>query len=145
MPKESRQSLQNTSVSIRIPIAPLPKARPRFSRISGAYTDPKYLKNEMQLATYLAHAWSGEPIDQALSLKVEIYLKRPKSAKRRDYPHTRPDLDNYLKAVMDACSRAKIWTDDSLVCSLHGSKNYATKDPYTLIRFKVLDSPGIIS
>lgn len=40
-------------------------------------------------------------------VRVEAVLHPPDRRTR--------DLDNYLKAMLDACTRAGIWTDDSLV------------------------------
>jgi Holliday junction resolvase RusA-like endonuclease len=55
-------------------------------------------------------------------------MPRPKSMKKTaaTTPHTKkPDIDNLLKAVMDALTDIKIWRDDSFVCLTHSSKWYA--------------------
>ena len=43
-------------------------------------------------------------------------------------PHTvKPDIDNLVKAVMDALTTAGWWIDDTQVWSLSTSKQYAAK------------------
>lgn len=48
------------------------------------------------------------PIDGPVSLRVEVF---PPDRRRRD-------LDNVLKALLDALTFAGVWTDDSLVADL---------------------------
>ena len=45
------------------------------------------------------------------SMFVEVYLYPPDKRKR--------DLDNYMKALLDALTLAKLWEDDSLIDQLH--------------------------
>jgi len=48
-------------------------------------------------------------IDWEMFVEVTLY---PPDARRRD-------LDNYMKALLDACTQAKLWDDDSLINQLH--------------------------
>jgi Holliday junction resolvase RusA-like endonuclease len=55
------------------------------------------------------------------------------------YPTGKPDLDNYLKAVMDALSMLSFWTDDSIVVQTRCSKVYTNNyKPGALIVLKHL-------
>jgi len=51
----------------------------------------------------------GLKLDEALFLDVVLY---PPDKRRRD-------LDNYMKALLDACTIAGLWEDDSLIDQLH--------------------------
>lgn len=62
-------------------------------------------------------------LDGPLALKVTFYLLRPMSAKKRRFPHTKPDLSNLVKAVEDALNKV-IWTDDSRIVSLAVEKRF---------------------
>jgi len=64
-----------------------------------------------------------EPLDGPLRIELHFYFPRNKAAKKRPYPHVRPDLDNLEKAVMDALNGV-IWTDDARVCSKTSAKHY---------------------
>jgi len=47
-------------------------------------------------------------LDESLHVEVVLY---PPDERRRD-------LDNYMKALLDACTHAKLWEDDSLIDQL---------------------------
>lgn len=68
-----------------------------------------------------------------LRLCTQFLLPRPEShfltaGLREDAPtfHTneRADLDNLVKAVMDALTDAGLWSGDGLVCQLYAEKRY---------------------
>jgi Holliday junction resolvase RusA-like endonuclease len=61
-----------------------------------------------------------------LALTVKFYLQKPKSVKRL-HPTVKPDLDNYIKAVMDALK--DVWGDDCQVVQITASKEYAVSGP----------------
>jgi len=63
----------------------------------------------------------------ALNVKLTFYIAKPPSApKKRKHPITRPDLDNYVKLVLDACNKY-LWADDSQICHLVARKVYDVK------------------
>jgi len=51
-------------------------------------------------------------------------------------PVTKPDTDNYIKAIKDAL-KSVIWKDDSQVVELHASKYYS-QNPRIEIEIKEL-------
>ncbi len=74
---------------------------------------------------------SGKPealIDEPLIMSCRIYRTKPKSKpKKVVYPTTKPDLDNYLKALKDALSGLVI-RDDSIIVGYKDIWKLYTKD-----------------
>lgn len=73
-----------------------------------------------------------EPFDESIAIKIAVYREVPKkwSLKRigealdgNILPKTRPDLDNYLKAILDGLSGIA-FTDDNLICRIEAEKWY---------------------
>ena len=61
------------------------------------------------------------PIEgKPLSVSVTFFLTRPKTG-TREYPSTRPDLDNMIKAALDALNGI-LWHDDALIVRIHDSE-----------------------
>jgi len=65
-------------------------------------------------------------IDQPVSLRIVIYLPRPKSrAKRHQYPDRRPDWLNLVKPIEDSIVKAGVLCDDGRVVHADVWKLYA--------------------
>jgi Holliday junction resolvase RusA-like endonuclease len=58
-----------------------------------------------------------------LSLEVVFNLQRPKSTKRK-HPSVRPDLDNYIKSILDAV-QGVLFEDDGQVVQMSARKQYS--------------------
>ena len=89
------------------------KRRPRFTKSGYAYTDQK-TKDEMAA---IAKKYRGPLYKGCVSVEVDIYPKLPKSTpKKLDHlpAMKKPDIDNCLKAVMDAL-QGKAYDDDKQV------------------------------
>ena len=78
--------------------------------------------------------WKPEQqIDAPVLMVVEFYLPRPQRllrVKDADDPiscGSKPDLDNLVKAVMDAMTDDGWWCDDSIVVALCASKMFHSK------------------
>lgn len=125
------------SVTFSVDGVPVAKGRPRLSTRGGfarAYTPAKTRNYEDAIRIEAAAAMDGRaPIDEQCSLSVLAFVPMPKSMtqkKRQDAlegdlkPITRPDLDNYAKAALDACNGI-LYRDDSLVTDLRVMKRYA--------------------
>lgn len=150
IPQNEDASLINSqplvSVKISIPVEPVPKGRPRLgqAKIKGsafrtrpvAFTPKATRIYESKLSHYINYKYSGPPLEGPLSLTVIFYVKKPKSTKRI-YPEVRPDLDNYLKAVMDACNR-KLYNDDGQIVTLSSSKFYGDKPRIEILLTKLI-------
>jgi Holliday junction resolvase RusA-like endonuclease len=116
-------------IAYHIFINGLPKAQPR----------PRMAKSGHVYNPDTADAWKEEikasflpirrqPINEPVRLRVSFYLPAPKAMKINadtSVPHgKKPDLDNLLKAVMDAMSNIGVWEDDALVYAVDSSKWY---------------------
>lgn len=99
---------------------PVAKGRPRFGK-GFTYTDPKTRKFERDFALAAAEHKPVAPIVGPIELTMLFQIKPPKHPKR-EYPHVRPDLDNYAKAVMD--SLGGFWVDDAQIICLYARKRY---------------------
>ena len=57
---------------------------------------------------------------------MRFLCSRPKRLGKGDriLKTTKPDVDNYIKLILDACNEAEIWEDDSMVVEVLGQKWY---------------------
>lgn len=111
-------------MKVFIPIMPVPKARPRFSRNGHVYTPKQTTDFESVLRwkfKELMHDNSNF-FSKALSITIKFFLKPPQSTKRK-LPSVRPDIDNYAKAVLDSMNGI-VFKDDCQVVQLVLSKHY---------------------
>ncbi len=69
----------------------------------------------------------GPPLDIPLKVEYRCYRSRPKSAGKSVYAATRPDWDNYAKAIGDAL-QGILWTEDSRIADGRVLKLYAEDD-----------------
>lgn len=129
---------------------PVGKGRPRFARQGGfvrAYTPAKTVNWEQLVSDAAKQAMgSSEPLEGSLALSVRVYKGIPASwskKKRQEAidgvvnPIGKPDIDNYVKAVMDA-GNGILWVDDSQVIELHAMKRYSTYPSVSITVFEVL-------
>jgi len=116
-------------IFFRVNGTPKPQPRPRATvmRIGGKFTARVY--NPMD-----ADDWKGlikraamqrlpaEPIPGPVVCQCQFFMPRPDRLMRRRDPDgpvdcdTKPDLDNLIKAVMDAITQTGLWHDDGQVC-----------------------------
>lgn len=130
-----------------VPIAPVPKGRPRFTRTGVAYTPKNTRDYETAVRRSIRDAYGAEtmPMDGFLSVYLEFVLPRPKSKPKQWFSNTKPDLDNYVKALLDAMDfKTKssagiplgVMTNDSKASAINATKRYAIDDetPGTYVR-----------
>ena len=110
------------------------KARPRWSGASGCMYTPPETK---QYENYIAHCFrlaGGQKIEGAVALSITMLFAIPKSMKKADkelckfneiLPMKKPDIDNCLKAVMDALNKVA-YNDDKQVTSENVVKRWTT-------------------
>lgn len=103
-------------------VTPLAKGRPRFTRQGRCYTPAATRSFEERLKQAAIFSWRKAPLTGPLALKVTFSFPRPKSVKR-PYPVSRPDLDNYLKAALDALNGV-LWVDDAQMVDILARKRY---------------------
>ena len=139
-----REKKQVDNVRVNIPIIPVPKGRPRFSRRSGSTFTPKTtttFQNAIRQATVLQLIPLGFqrkdfPVfekGESLTVYFDFIFPRPKNQCRVKDPFgliwkaSLPDGDNLEKAVMDGL-KGLLWEDDNQIVELRWRKMYADKE-----------------
>jgi Holliday junction resolvase RusA-like endonuclease len=121
-----------------IPIIPTAQARGRagINRASGhamIYPHKKQYRNQDDLIALMSQYAPKNPMEGPLKLCLDIWLPVPASWSKKKraaainndiWPAKRPDLDNYLKQVMDCMTKLGFWKDDSQVCITSARKCY---------------------
>lgn len=67
------------------------------------------------------------PEKSPVQMRVTFYFVRPKSAKNRQYPTVKPDVDKLLRAVCDALNGI-VWHDDAQLIWSHAEKLYGDRE-----------------
>lgn len=126
-------------VSFVVPGDPKAQGRPRFARYRTkagkqgilAY-DPQDSANFKQKVAFFAREGGVGLYTRPVSLTVKFYARRPKRLMRKKDDSgaiaciSRPDLDNYLKAILDGLNGIA-WVDDAVVYHAEVSKWYHEK------------------
>lgn len=118
---------------------PVPKARPRFARIGRfirTYTDKKTLIAENSFKIKAFKYKPAKPLEGALKIMLGIYVRIPKTYTSKKIiqaesgtikPITRPDLDNFIKLILDSMNKT-FYKDDNQIVWLNCFKAYS-KNP----------------
>lgn len=128
---------------------PQGKARPRFSRRSETvYTPSKTAKYEKEIRdSFLAAGGKMIPDGGYVTVAVDAYFKIPKSyAKGKrlackyniNRPDKKPDIDNVLKAVLDALNKVA-YEDDKQVVEVRCRKWYSRSSGFLKISVRELE------
>lgn len=125
------------SVSFFVPGQPVGKGRPRAAKRGShiqLYTPEKTASYENLVATAAHGSMRGaEPIKGACHVDMDIRLMVPLSwskKKRQEaldgqlMPTKKPDADNVIKAIFDACNGI-VWIDDVQVVQIMANKRYS--------------------
>jgi Holliday junction resolvase RusA-like endonuclease len=140
-------------IEFSIPLRPVAKGRPRFSTQGGfarAYTPKKTRDYEAQVKAIAQQACgTSRPTANAIGFEFVAFVPIPKSWSKAKqdkaragliYPTSRPDLDNYEKAVTDALNGVA-FADDSQICDVVKSKRYSD-EPRIYVRVFALEGFG---
>lgn len=124
-------------ISFQIPGQPIAKGRPRFARrgnFTVAYTPEKTVGYENLVKFAAAEAMAGAvPSEKPISLELLLELQIPMSWSKAKQERAKsgavratkkPDADNVLKAIKDACNGI-VWRDDAQVVDITIKKLYA--------------------
>ena len=114
---------------------PQGKARPRFdSRHKITYTPEKTRSYEALVRTsYQAQCRFDPPLHGAVKASIIAYFPIPKSATKTEReqmlagivrPIVKPDMDNIIKAILDALN-GYAYKDDAAVVEVKAEKRYA--------------------
>lgn len=124
------------SLTFHVDLDPVPKGRPRFSKIGGfvrSYTPKKTSDYEAQVKAIAQNAMTREPLETPLAAFLYFRLPIPKSYPKKriaaclsgsERPIKKPDLDNLAKSVLDALNGV-VYLDDAQLVSLHVTKVYS--------------------
>ena len=110
----------------------MPKATAQMKRFNGntrTYFKSKTLmETERIYRTLLAPHRPKAPSEGPIRLFIVLYFDK-KSPKKLwgTYKTTRPDADNFCKALIDQMTQVGFWTDDSQIVDLRIKKYYAEK------------------
>jgi len=106
------------------PVIPVSASRPRVSRF-GAYYSKSYNNYRRDQHKFLKGLRDKFPIDEnsLFEVEMEFVCYRPKKPSNPNNP--RYDIDNMVKAIMDAITYSGIiWKDDIQVLKIKASKRY---------------------
>lgn len=110
----------------------VPKARPRFSKFGHVYTTPKTRAYE-NIVKSTAIDNRVPCITTALRVELVIYKSIPKSFSKlkrklanegKIYPIVKPDIDNYVKSVLDGLNGV-LFMDDKQIVDFRAVKRYS--------------------
>jgi Holliday junction resolvase RusA-like endonuclease len=117
------------------------KARPRVTR-NGTYTPAETVAYEYQIQRAAKRAmWGNQILLGPVRLHLEAGYQIPASFSQKKAqacmfghvcPIVKPDLDNVLKALGDACNKV-VWKDDSQIVEVSMRKKYTIGDGYLLV------------
>jgi len=115
------------TVTIKIEIQPV--AQPRHQIANGrAYIPAKHKIHAYKeaVALFAKQQMQGQPPwEGAVNAYLLFQFPRPKKLHEEEWRHLKkPDIDNLIKAVLDAMNGV-VFLDDSQVCSLTAQKRYS--------------------
>lgn len=125
---------------------PVAKARPRVNRNGRVWTPKKSKDFEGAVCRSAIEAHPGPELNGPLCLMVRLVKKRPKAMSASKHGAglvaaiTKPDIDNYLKAVMDGVTKAGLWKDDAQVVSVSAAKYYAEIDGEPRVEVRIWEA-----
>lgn len=133
-------------IRVVVPGTPVAKGRARVGRGGNVYTPKGTRIYEATARQYAMIAMVGKQrIEGPIALGVVVTLPVPPSwpLKKRTaaiagelHPTGRPDLDNYVKAALDALNTI-VWADDSQVTQLTAVKVYGLSPALTITATEV--------
>lgn len=112
---------------------PVPKGRPRMTKTGHAYTPQTTRDFEKAVAIWAKANFKGKLSAKPLKAVMNFYIKRAKTNKTKQHTQ-RPDIDNYMKAVLDGM-QGVVFEDDSQVFEIFATKTWAD---YVLPSFTVV-------
>ncbi|EHD5018760.1 RusA family crossover junction endodeoxyribonuclease [Listeria monocytogenes] len=123
-------------IKITFNIPPKPQGRPRFRRVGNfvqTYDPPESKAYKKKIANVAKIYAPSTPISAPISVDFIFYVPMPKSKskawKRRallgqELPAVKPDIDNYVKGVLDAMNKI-VFSDDGKIVKLKAEKRYS--------------------
>jgi len=122
--------------------------RPKINRGTGkAYYPQSYIDFKRRAALQLRLQWKQAPITEALDIRLVLMFKKPKSRHRKRTKHlrtirshSRGDLDNAVKSVIDSLQEAEIIKNDNQVFRLQAEMWFAAEgeEPFSSIHISTV-------
>ena len=113
-------------VEFEVPLLAVAKGRPRVGKW-GVYTPAKTRRFESEFRELAEKCAPEKKFSGPLFVELWFNLPRPKKPKNKDWPISRPDLDNFIKIILD--SLIDFWNDDAQVVKLTAGKYYTRFEP----------------
>jgi Holliday junction resolvase RusA-like endonuclease len=136
--------MSGAPVTVTVSGDPVAKGRPRMTFKGITYTPSKTRKFEAHARLAAQLAMDGRPpIDVPVRIELLVELPVPASWSRRKaqaaivgdlMPTARPDIDNYVKSLLDAINSIVI-VDDAQVVDLHAGKKFGISPKMTATVF----------
>jgi Holliday junction resolvase RusA-like endonuclease len=126
-------------ISFTVPGIPIAQPRPRACAfVRGGKVRTRIYRDDdspihawRQAVTLAARMkYQGPPLEGPVGVKMDFFLARPKSMQWKKRPmlrcwhDSRPDLDNFVKGVLDALNGI-LWEDDGQVVQMKAQKQIA--------------------
>jgi len=135
------RSKKRDVIRIKIKMEPIPKGRPKMAMANGrvwTYTPTKTQKAQDYLSEYLArHSDKAFSCHIPVKLSAVFYRTKSKALPRQDVlPVRKPDLDNFLKLLVDAMNGVLI-ADDAQITTMLVRKRWTHNGyGYIIIRLE---------
>ena len=108
-------------IGFTLPLAPVAKGRPRLGKGGSVFTPVPTRVFEKQVEMLARRHKPKTPIKCGVNLHLVFTVKKPRKSVKA-YPISRPDLDNYIKSVVDGLH--EFWIDDAQVIHIDAKKVY---------------------
>ena len=131
-----------------IKVEPKAKKRPKVYRWSTVNPSKKDEEVVARLFVGLENR-PEKPLNGQIRVIIKFYKLPPKNTPKWQLPLMEkavirpaksPDLDNYVKLILDALN-GLLWVDDRYIVEMHSGKFYTTTDPRTELIVNVLPTP----
>lgn len=123
---------------LEVPGKVVGKGRPRINTNTGITYTPTSTKDYETLIQqyFLVKYPRYRPIENRVKVEIIAYLGIPKSTLKKNIesmlngdisPTKKPDIDNIVKAILDALNKFAYY-DDNLVCKIEVEKKYSLEE-----------------
>lgn len=107
-------------IELTINYEPVAKGRPKFAMKNGmarSYTPTKTQEAQENIQVLLREKMASIPAHIPLKLTAVFYRTKPRwpPTSREKLPMRKPDLDNFLKLLVDALSMRKLRRDGNVI------------------------------
>lgn len=110
----------HTLVNFTVDGEPVPQARPRFTKTGRTYTSKRCSDYRQLVASCAKKAMIGKSIAEK-NIPIVAFIDFFRSKKTT----ARSDIDNLIKAILDACNMI-VYQDDSQIVKIYASKNQSS-------------------